>query len=94
LEKLVKNVHLKDLYKQLTIRFSRRRVWRWVSSGMLCCVVWWKCGFTRAYCHHRHNLHPWGSQHYWNVVRFLQITRRKIAYDKWESANTHFIMNV
>jgi hypothetical protein len=26
LEKLVKNVHLKDLYKQLTIRFSRRRV--------------------------------------------------------------------
>jgi hypothetical protein len=53
---------------------SRRRVWRWLSSGMLRRVVWQKftnvsevlaASIIRAMCD------DWGSKHIWNVSKHI-----------------------
>jgi hypothetical protein len=51
-------------------RFSRQRIWRWLSSRT-CSIVEINRRFKGAYCLHHHRLDDGDSNNLWNVGKFL-----------------------
>jgi hypothetical protein len=51
-------------------RFSRQRIWRWLSSRT-CGIVEINRRFKGAYCLHHHHLDYGDSNNLWNVGKFL-----------------------
>jgi hypothetical protein len=68
------------------LRFSGRRVWRWLSSRMLLRVVWWK--LTDVV------LTMEAVSYSETSVSFYQTTRRNIPEDSHLHGNSMFLRNV
>jgi hypothetical protein len=67
-------------------RFSRRRVWRWLSSGLLRRVVWYEFTHVSGVLDDQGN--GGGSKHLWYVTLSNQLLLRNIFVQfTWQSEN-------